>query len=174
MIHWSPQQQQQHDLTWLPNENKGRMYIADTHHQSHIAHGHNHYLLYVNPFSNKAGYPLMRCHCCYCGGNMTSKCHRPTANDWLCPTETWWWNPRLRKSSGSANDVSVFCPHLLKWAKVRQCWENNESLLAIWYVLDFYGQIKRAFNVLMFVFFYRLTSTFSQVDVYIYGRSHLQ
>lgn len=42
---------------WLPNENKGCMYSADTHHQSQIACSHDDYLLYVNPMSNKAGYP---------------------------------------------------------------------------------------------------------------------
>lgn len=123
---------------WLPNENKGCMYSADTHHQSQIACGHNDYLLYVNPLSNKAGYPLMRHRCYYRGQEITSKCQWPTGSDWLPPIETtvdgeigkWWYQePRLHKSSGSANDVCVFCPHLSEWAKVWHCQVNNESSL---------------------------------------------
>lgn len=90
---------------WLPNENKGCMYSADTHHQSQIACGHNDYLLYVNPLSNKAGYPLMRRRCYYCGQDIASKCHWPTANNWLCPIETWWRNWKMVISGAEVTQI---------------------------------------------------------------------
>lgn len=56
------------------------MFSCDTHHQLQIALGPNDYLLYVNPLSNKARYPLMR-HCRYYRGhNITSERHWPTAS----------------------------------------------------------------------------------------------
>lgn len=137
---------------WLPNKNKDCVYSADTHHQSQIACGHNHYLLYVNLSSNKAGYPLMRCCCYYRGRDTTSKCHGPTANDWLCPTETRWWNWKMvilvtkvtqifrqcnrwlwLLSTGGGGEVMVW--H--RWVNNKSTKTTNNYRLAIWYVFGF-------------------------------------
>lgn len=115
---------------WLPSENKGCMYSADTHHQSHTACGQNDYLLYVNPLSNKAGYPLMGPCCYYCRQNITSKCHRPTASDWLCPIETRWWNWKVVISGGEVTWIF----RQGKWWLCCCCWFVLSSFVAkVWY-----------------------------------------
>lgn len=93
------------------------MYSADTHHQSQIARGPSDYLLYANPLCNKAGYPLMRCHCYYCGWDIGAVRHRPSANDWLRPAETRWWNWKMI-ISGSQGYASHQAGKKKKWQHV--------------------------------------------------------